>query len=239
MHWAVFPKTCSLNMKCYQSKKHGWKKRRCSSPWHQVFLLKKMLCLAQKDWMSILESLSMAHCQPEPIFKCTAVCDDYMCYAYLFVDKIQLITVAKPMAHFRAPVCAQRLGSCSTRCHREMLVRYMKKAPIICFHASQKRGTGVLIHCHLLHDCSLLCTVWNTIAALQLHLILHSSREWILGMSELDVKYKYLRFFIHYNVRPNSMKELNYSINILLMFTITLTISHPLEFCIMRKSWRL
>lgn len=45
----------------------------------------------------------MAHCQPEPIFKCTAVCDDYMCYAYLFVDKIQLIRVAKPMAHFRAP----------------------------------------------------------------------------------------------------------------------------------------
>ena len=45
----------------------------------------------------------MAHCQPEPIFKRTAVCDDYMCYAYLFVDKIQSITVVKPMEHFRAP----------------------------------------------------------------------------------------------------------------------------------------
>ena len=67
------------------------------------FPAEKVPWLAQKDWMSILESLSMAHCQPEPIFRCAAICDDYMCYAYLFVDKIQLIMVAKTMAHFRAP----------------------------------------------------------------------------------------------------------------------------------------
>lgn len=45
----------------------------------------------------------MAHCPPEPIFRYAAMCDDYMCYAYLFADKIQLITVAKTMEHFRAP----------------------------------------------------------------------------------------------------------------------------------------
>lgn len=66
------------------------------------FPAEKVPWLAQKDWVSNLESLSMADCQPEPVFKCT-VCDDYMCYAYLFVDKIQVITVAKTMAHFRAP----------------------------------------------------------------------------------------------------------------------------------------
>lgn len=36
-------------------------------------------------------------------FRCAAICDDYVRYAYLFVDKIRLITVAKTMAHFRAP----------------------------------------------------------------------------------------------------------------------------------------
>lgn len=38
-------------------------------------------------------------------------------------------------------------------------MRYMKKAPIICFHVSQNRGTGFFMHYHLLYDYSLLCTV--------------------------------------------------------------------------------
>lgn len=107
----------------------------------------------------------MAHCPPEPIFRYAAMCDDYMCYAYLFADKIQLITVAKTMEHFRAPCMCTEIRVLFYKMLQGDVGEVHEKGSYYLFSCfTELRGIGFFIHYHLLYDYGLFCTVSYTFA---------------------------------------------------------------------------